>query len=166
MALCGIGHVAFKCRNVEESLHYYHDILGCPIKFRLTYGEWARYVLDEAEKNGTAPNPYAQSVLSRGDDVWITYIELGNGQFAELFDPDGTTEAGLVDGKLNYQHVAIVTDDIHALYKSILEKGGPIDSAPSFGMEHTWQMWSHDPDGNKIEFMQYTDQSFQVVGRS
>ena len=33
-------------------------------------------------------------------------------------------------------------------------------------MDNTWQMWSHDPDGNKIEFMQYTEKSFQLVGRT
>ena len=25
-------------------------------------------------------------------------------------------------------------------------------------------MWIHDPDGNRIEMMQYTDESFQITG--
>ena len=25
-------------------------------------------------------------------------------------------------------------------------------------------MWIHDPDGNRIEIMQYTDESFQITG--
>ena len=49
--------------------------------------------------------------------------------------------------------------------EKIRATGAPIDSEPAMGMEHTWQMWSHDPDGNKIEFMQYTDKSYQVVGK-
>ena len=43
--------------------------------------------------------------------------------------------------------------------------GAPIDTPPKMGLEHTYQMWSHDPDGNKIEFMQYTPESWQLVGR-
>lgn len=36
--------------------------------------------------------------------------------------------------------------------------GGILEMSKVLGM-------SHDPDGNKIEFMQYTDRSYQVVGK-
>ena len=39
-----------------------------------------------------------------------------------------------------------------------------IDIEPKIGNSHTWQMWIHDPDGNRIEMMQYTDESFQITG--
>lgn len=32
------------------------------------------------------------------------------------------------------------------------------------GQSETWQMWIHDPDGNKFEIMQYTDKSLQHHG--
>ena len=31
-------------------------------------------------------------------------------------------------------------------------------------LDHSWQMWTADPDGNKIEFMEYTSESWQLRG--
>ncbi|MBQ6215097.1 MAG: hypothetical protein IJJ67_06740 [Oscillospiraceae bacterium] len=35
----------------------------------------------------------------------------------------------------------------------------------AMGIENTWQMWMHDPDGNPFEVMEYTPQSYQITGR-
>ena len=34
----------------------------------------------------------------------------------------------------------------------------------SFGCDDTWQAWTADPDGVKIELFEYTDKSAQFVG--
>ena len=39
-----------------------------------------------------------------------------------------------------------------------------IDTPITKGPSETYQMWLHDPDGNKFEIMQFTDKSIQVVG--
>ena len=45
-----------------------------------------------------------------------------------------------------------------------IEAGIEIDIEPNKGQSETWQMWIHDPDGNKCEIMQYTDLSLQHQG--
>ena len=49
----------------------------------------------------------------------------------------------------------------------MLARGGApyIDSEIELGLENTWVFWMHDPDGNKFEIMEYTKDSYQVVGR-
>jgi hypothetical protein len=34
------------------------------------------------------------------------------------------------------------------------------------GLENTYTMWMHDPDGNRFEIMEYTPESYQVVGHT
>lgn len=166
MKLVEIGHLAFICKDLEKSIAYYRDGLGMKHKFNITFGEWLDHILATAKANGTEPDPEQVKILSaRRDEIWIAYFDLGNGQFFELFDPQGAEISRVPqNGELNYNHVSIVLDDIHEAYKELLARGVPIDSAPALGLETTWQMWSHDPDGNRIEFMQYTPTSWQLTG--
>lgn len=49
--------------------------------------------------------------------------------------------------------------------RELLEgRGLAFDTEPSKGPSGTWQMWAHDPDGNMFEVMQFTEDSYQVVG--
>lgn len=145
-----LGHVAFKCRDLKKSEAFYRDVLGMERKFALKYGD-----RPEEERKGIDP-----------EREWIVYMKVSERLFLELFDPEGATKGNPPDwDSFNYQHLALIVDDIHKAEKCLLEHGAPVDSAPVLGIDNTWQMWSHDPDGNKIEFMQYTDRSYQLVGR-
>lgn len=68
---------------------------------------------------------------------------------------------------LNYTHYSLEVEDIKAYRQEIIARGGAqhLDTEISMGMDNTWQFWMHDPDGNKFEVMEYTPQSYQVVGR-
>ena len=144
-----LGHLAFKCKDLERSEAFYRDVLGFKRKFSLKYSDRA----------DCAPPP-------EKDREWIVYMQISDRLFIELFDPENAKEYSLPDwDKFNYQHLALIVEDIFEAEKELKEKGAPIDSSPELGIDNTWQMWSHDPDGNKIEFMQYTDKSYQIVGR-
>ena len=69
----------------------------------------------------------------------------------------------------------IITDDMemgaianHNDFRTVgvkaVKAGVDIDIEPNKGQSETWQMWIHDPDGNKFEIMQYTDKSLQFKG--
>lgn len=93
-------------------------------------------------------------------------MDLGTGSFIELFDrEDATVPNPPSDEQFNYKHLALEVDDIHALKEELIRRGVEIDRGPTFGIEGTWQMWTHDPDGNQIEWMQYTETSMQLTGR-
>ena len=148
MVIKELGHLAFKCSNLEESLHFYRDILGFQEKFCLYYTDIGQSIPGEEER-------------------WIVYVQVTERLFIELFDGRGAAEHCIPNGNtFNYQHLSLIVEDIHAACSELKAKGAHVDEEPSLGIDNTWQMWSHDPDGNKIEFMQYTPQSFQLVGRT
>lgn len=148
MKIKELGHIAFKCRDLKASEHFYSDILGFKRAFSLTY--------QDQSPNTSFPH----------DKEWIVYLKITDTLFLELFDREHAEKSGVPDwNTFNYQHMALIVDDIHDLRNYLSDKGVPIDDEPKLGVDNTWQMWSHDPDGNKIEFMQYTDKSYQVVGK-
>ena len=58
-------------------------------------------------------------------------------------------------------HLCLLTDDLHALVESLQQAGVAIERAPKVGLDHNWQAWIRDPDGNAIELMQLTEDSPQ-----
>lgn len=162
----GMSHVAFKCADLNKTVEYYRDVLGGEEAFELLYSEFYIFKKQEAEAAGVEFDPsFEKNFGVYGDKVWIRYVKFGP-VFVELFDAGAADKYfEYDDSHFNYQHLSLEVDDIHEFTEMIRSKGAPIDSEPALGLEHTWQMWSHDPDGNKIEFMQYTDRSYQVVGK-
>ena len=92
----------------------------------------------------------------KDDALFGYYIQLGNNTFIEVFqgDPGGV-------GNIN--HIAIQTDDIDAVIERVKEHGYDIGEK-SLGADHSWQVWTADPSGVRIEFHQYTPESMQLIG--
>lgn len=87
---------------------------------------------------------------------WIRYIKVAPGQFIELFyDRTGENASG------SYSHLCLTVDDIQEAAARLREKGVPLDTPPNRGGDGNWQCWTHDPDGNRIEFMQIMPDSLQ-----
>ena len=53
--------------------------------------------------------------------------------------------------------MCVEVDDIKEAWKRIVDTGAPQDDAPKQGVDFNWQCWTHDPDGNKIELMQLSE---------
>lgn len=137
-----MAHIGMNVKDMEKSMHFYKDCLGFQPKFTL-------YL--DAEK--TKP--------------WIEYLVFGDNQFIELFYTYDELQAHPdLQACYSMHHLALVVEDIHETAKELAEKGIQITSGPDLGVEKTWQLWVKDPDGNPIEFMQYTDKSFQLVGEN
>ena len=129
----GIAHIAFQVSNMDRAVTFYEDALGCTKKFVL-YDDHGQ--------------------------PWIIYMQLAENQFIELFfahrniviNPDTTS----------YQHLCIEVTNIHALEKELAEKGIKIAKSVSIGLDHNYQCWIKDPDGNPIELMEYGTDSLQL----
>lgn len=127
-----IAHLAFIVSNMEASLDFYVNKLGFKKAFEIN------------DKDGTP---------------WIVYIKVSENQFIELFYPyDKETKTKT---HIGYNHLCFEVDDIHNLANSLKEKGVPIDVDVIMGEDNNYQFWTHDPDDNPIEFMQYGDNSLQ-----
>ncbi|PKD44477.1 VOC family protein [Rhodohalobacter barkolensis] len=95
-------------------------------------------------------------IFEKNNELFGYYIKLGNDSFIEVFKGK--------PGKIgNINHLAIETDDIDQIITTLRSNG--FDATDKkLGCDHTWQTWAKDPNGVRIEFHQYTDESFQFKG--
>jgi catechol 2,3-dioxygenase-like lactoylglutathione lyase family enzyme len=84
------------------------------------------------------------------------YLKLRAGTFIEVFEAEAKKPG-------NIDHVAIEVDDIDAVIQRVRDAGYPIGEK-QLGADQTWQVWVTDPDGIRIEFQQYTAESYQHKG--
>lgn len=147
-------HVAFFTSRMEEMIAFYTDKLEGRIKVLVKYGEY----LDRDDRPA-----FQQIAREDPDRIFNVYIEVAEGQFIELF-PLSEAEAAERNGKTGYDHFALTVNDIFETRRILEEKGIVFDTEISKGPSGTYQMWLHDPDGNRFEIMQYTAESYQVKG--
>lgn len=91
---------------------------------------------------------HAFSIKNAQNEPWIEYLKVGGGQFIELFYGG---QANTVSG--SYAHLCLEVDDIEEIAARLTKMGAPLDTPPQQGKDANWQCWTHDPDGNRIEFM-------------
>ena len=84
------------------------------------------------------------------------YIKAGNATFIEVFKGD----PGQVG---NINHVAIQVTDLDSLITQIRSAGFDVGDK-TMGADNSWQAWTTDPSGIRIEFHEYTDESLQIIG--
>ena len=134
-----LGHVAFRCRDLERSVNFYCGILGFRKKCVLTYGDLAEGIRKKAGDNGYEPSAERlKSLEEKKDRIWFLFVEVAPRQFLELFD------AGDADEEMQSRGVAL-------------------DHEVGYNLDGNYSMWIHDPDGNQIEFIQYTEKALQFI---
>lgn len=156
MLFTSLMHVSFYTDDMERMREFYEEGLGGTVK-----------IVTRAKAYADRPDRKAYHELAQRDPekVVIMYIELAPGQFVELFPGiEGQREHPSYNEALGYSHFALVVDDISKAREMLEKRGVPLDTPISKGPSGTYQMWSHDPDGNRFEIMQYTSESYQVVG--
>jgi len=159
------SHLGFVCHDLDKSVRFYEEVLGCREKFSLYYGDM---IPKDPEDLAKVPADVLARLQELKDVRWIVYLEWMNGYFIELFNEvDAHIDNPYDPAKYGYTHFSFVVDDIHGFYQELLDKGlkESIEVTPQMNCDHTWSMWFHDPDGNRMEVHQYTEKSFQLVGR-
>jgi lactoylglutathione lyase len=95
--------------------------------------------------------------LHRPDgSLMLVYLHIAGDRFIELF-PGGPPPDPERRG--SFKHLCLLTDDLHAYVERLRSVGVAIDREPSVGLDHNWQAWVRDPDGNQIELMQLVEES-------
>lgn len=133
--ITGLGHVAFRITDLEKSLDFYCQKLGFKEAFRL-------------EREGEY-------------SPWIVYIQVAPNHFIELFP--GARGENTSRGPVGYNHFCLVVDDLQATLRDLAARGLTIEDGPKQGLDHNWQYWINDPDGNAIELMQIVPESPQAA---
>ncbi len=94
--------------------------------------------------------------FTKDGDLFGFYVKLGKDTFIEVFKGD----PGVVG---NINHIAIQTDDINAVIDCLRNHGYEVGDK-TLGTDHSWQAWTADPNGVRIEFHEYTQESMQLIG--
>jgi lactoylglutathione lyase len=131
-----ISHVALIVKDLDRSLDFYGRLLG----FKKLY-----------ELAGEAKGVQFKSV----------YLQISRDQFLELF-PGGTTESPWSMQRIGVSHLCLEVDNLDESVKLMEANGIPFLITPRIGQDRTRLFWVEDPDGNKIEFMQFQPDSMQV----
>ncbi len=148
-------HASFFAENLDEMTDFYVNKLGAKIKMLIRNRAYA-----------DKPNhSFYKRALENPDGICIVYFEIAPGQFIEFFPKEEKQEPHRGwNQDVGYSHIGILVEDLFETKRELEERGLKFLTEPTIGNSHTWQMWLEDPEGNRIEFMQYTEESFQIVG--
>ncbi len=160
------SHIAFHARDVEKLTEFYCKKLGMKEKFTLTTDGMIRFSEYQAAQ-GIVPTEREQGFISFAKAhpglPMIRYLEMAPGQFLELFYiREELQDPGILARQYGYQHLAIQVENLKDTYDEMLKNGVEPDTEINQSPDYTWQFWIHDPEGNRIEFMEYTPESLQV----
>jgi len=140
-------HVAYRCRDAEQTRWFYEDVLGLPLV--------AALVLEEIP-GLNEPTPYLH-----------LFFEMGNGDLVAFFDePEGATPEQFNRVHSFDRHLAFEVDgeeELLAWQKRINAKGvsclGPVDHG------FVRSVYMYDPNGLQVEVTTKTPEYAQIMAQ-
>jgi catechol 2,3-dioxygenase-like lactoylglutathione lyase family enzyme len=129
----GLHHAAYRCRDAEETRHFYEDILGLPLVHVVT--------ADHVSTGKSAA--FAHLFFELADKSCIAFFDLGDNAAAE---PSPNTPAWV-------NHIAFKVPSMDALraMKARLESQG-IEVVGITDHEFVHSIYFFDPNGVRLEF--------------
>ena len=141
-----VSHIAFCVRDMEKSLGFYRDLVGCEV------------VKDEVQNTSTGglPHVYRDAHASRR----VVYLKCGDGRAAPILvvtEHPGETVSGeaIMLDQVGISHLSFTVPDVTATTQYLLDHGvetcGPADAfrTPD-GRIRT--VFVRDPDGMLVQF--------------
>ncbi len=90
--------------------------------------------------------------------LMLVYLHVAGDHFIEVF-PNGPVPDPRQ--QISFMHLCLAVDDLAATVEQFKKAGVAIEQEPKVGLDHNWQAWIRDPDGNPIELMQLVEKSPQ-----
>jgi catechol 2,3-dioxygenase-like lactoylglutathione lyase family enzyme len=130
----GLGHIAFKVKDLDASLAFYRK-LGFPEMLRL---------------------------LNDKGEPWIVYLRITDELYLELF-PRGVGEHVPPENNVGMTHLCLTSSGLDATEAHLKSVGIPLSRPrnPKPGVDGNRGMWIEDPDGNRIEVMEMAPNCIQ-----
>ena len=148
-------HVSFFTDQMDVIRDFYVNKIGLKEKMIVRY---KRYL-------GSNNELWAKKAETDPEGICILYFEIAPHQFIEFFPKaEGQEPHRETNQDLGYSHFSFEVPNIYKARDELMEAGVSIDCDISKGKSETYQMWIHDPDGNNIEIMQFTENSEQLKG--
>ncbi|SEA29106.1 VOC family protein [Paraburkholderia sartisoli] len=131
--ILGLHHFAWRCRNAEETRHFYEDILGLPLVHLIR--------LDRVPSTGEYC-PYVHLFFEMADGSNIAFFDLGDNTAAE---PSPNTPPWV-------NHIALrlaTPDQLEAMKQRLVEHG--IDVLGVTDHHFVRSIYFFDPNGFRLE---------------
>lgn len=143
----GLHHWAYKCRDAEETRHFYEDILGLPL---------VHIIRADVVPSTGQHDPYVHLFFELTDGSCVAFFDLGDDLAP---DPSPNTPAWC-------NHMALKVDSVEAVHKmkDHLEKHG----VPVVGVtDHHFikSIYFFDPNGYRLE-LTYQDATEDYVTKA
>ena len=137
-----LAHLNFLTNNLPGIIDFYVDRLGMKIQFTL---------------NNSQGTPFGY------------YFGCGNKTFLEFFEQHLAQEewGGMLDALTagtRYGHFCLEVTGLTEFVEELRRKEVEVTEI-TVGMDNSHQAWITDPDGNRIELMEYTSASLQLSGQ-
>ncbi|TMS56687.1 VOC family protein [Imbroritus primus] len=143
-----LHHYAYRCRDAEETRHFYEDILGLPLY---------HYIENDYVPSTGEFCPYTHIFFRIDDGSFIAFFDLGDNEAAA---PSPNTPAWV-------NHIAFMVDDLPALQavKQRLEQHGIEVLGPT---DHRvfQSIYFFDPNGIRLELTAMTVPDAQMQAES
>ena len=138
-----LAHLNFVTDDLPRIVEFYTHQLGLKVKFTLN---------------------------NQRDEPFGYYFECGDSTFLEFFDQKMAAEvwggeAGELTPGTRYKHFCFEVTGLDEYCDQLREKGVAVTEI-STGMDNSRQAWVTDPDGNRIELMEYGPFSTQLTGKT
>jgi lactoylglutathione lyase len=151
--------VAFWVNDEQNMLPFYTRGLGMKKVATLSFADLAKTM----EHAGNLTDEQLRGLRMMGNKPWIDYIEVAPHQYIELFYSAQKTLEESQDLQFSYgfQHICIEVSDIQESWKAVTANGITPDTEINLGADGAYQFWITDPDGNRLEFMEYGPDALQ-----
>ena len=127
-------HIAYKCRNAEETRHFYEDVLGL---------EFITAIQEEI----------ADPKTGKATEFLHIFFALPNGECIAFFDiGDGQGPATDPQTPAFVQHIAFAVPDkksLFAMKERLAAAGIPVDYVRDH--DFVWSIYFSDPNGYRLE---------------
>lgn len=134
-----LAHLCLVTNDLEKLVAFYRDGLGLTVAFTFRNADGATFGV---------------------------YLACGDTTFIEIFDQvlsakqwGGNTEP--LHAGNRYGHLCLEVTGIADLRQALLGRGLNVGEIRT-GYDRSLQMWTEDPDGNRLELMEYTHRSQQL----
>lgn len=130
----GLHHYAYRCRDAEETRHFYEDILGLPLTHLIR--------ADRVPSTGEHC-PYVHLFFELGDGSCLAFFDLGDDQAAQ---PSPNTPTWVNHLALTVDDEASLNDARRKLQAAGVDVLGPTDHG------FVKSIYFFDPNGIRLEF--------------
>ncbi|MEM8550902.1 MAG: VOC family protein [Pseudomonadota bacterium] len=129
----GMHHFAWRCRDAEETRHFYEDLLGLPL---------AHVLYNDRVPSTGEPNPHVHIFFRMADNSFMAFFDLGDGVKPE---PSPNTPSWV-------NHIALEVEDMAALEaaKARVEKAG-YEVVGVTDHHFIKSIYMFDPNGIRVE---------------